>query len=357
MHTHRLPAPHRSLAVIALFLLAVASGVLLLRAPLERAFFANPAFNGLILAVLLAGVAVTWRRVAALGREARWLRHFRRGGAPARERGIPPPRLLAPLARLLAETGGERQAVLAPTTLRAILDGVAGRVEESRELSRYLFALLIFLGLLGTFWGLLETIAAASAVIAEQPASGESLAWFEGLRRGLERPLAGMATAFSTSLFGLAGALVLGFLDLLASRAQNRFLVALEDGLSAIARLPGGALAEAESPVPSYLEALLASVAESLDRLQRLVAEGERGRSELGERIGLLAAELGGLREAIADQAHERERLGRALDALEQALRGREALAGAAEAIRDELRLLARTLGRALEARRDGRPA
>ncbi|MDW8478874.1 MAG: hypothetical protein RML12_02130 [Xanthomonadales bacterium] len=289
MHTHRLPAPHRSLAVIALFLLAVASGVLLLRAPLAARLLRQPGFQR------PRSSRCCWRGWRSLGgapppsgaRRAGsgisaaavpW-----RGSAASRRRW-----LLAPLARLLAETGGERQAVLAPTTLRAILDGVAGRVEESRELSRYLFALLIFLGLLGTFWGLLETIAAASAVIAEQPASGESLAWFEGLRRGLERPLAGMATAFSTSLFGLAGALVLGFLDLLASRAQNRFLVALEDGLSAIARLPGGALAEAESPVPSYLEALLASVAESLDRLQRLVAEGERGRSELGERIGLL---------------------------------------------------------------------
>ncbi len=339
------------LTAMALFLLLLAAAAGLLYRPLERAFLANPAFNGLILTVFAIGVLVAWRRIASLRREARWLGRLRPGLA---ERGHPPPRLLQPLLRLLAGSTEERRLVLSPITLRAMLEGVAMRLEESRELSRYLIGLLVFLGLLGTFWGLLVTIAAVAEVIAGMPAGGESLAWFEQLRASLERPLAGMATAFSTSLFGLAGALALGFLDLLASRGQNRFLAALEDALTGLARLPPGTLTDGEAAVPSYLEALVGSLIENLDRMQRLIADGERLRQEGSEQGRLLATELARLNQLLRDQQFERERLATALDQLRQALVERASLSAETEAVREELRLIARTLGRALAERREG---
>lgn len=347
------PRLAQGLAAMALFLALLAAVALLLHEPLTRAFLANPAFNGLILAVFAVGVLVAWRRVWVLRREARWLPRLRLGLA---ERGGPAARLLQPLIRLLSGSAEERRAVLSPTTLRAMLEGVAMRLEESRELSRYLTGLLVFLGLLGTFWGLLVTIASVAEVIAGMPAGGESLAWFEQLRASLERPLSGMATAFSTSLFGLAGALALGFLDLLASRAQNRFLAALEDALTGLARLPPGALAEGEGAVPSYLEALVGSLVENLDRMQRLLADGERLRQESAEHGRALATELARLHQVLRDQALERERLAAALEGVRQALSERAALSAETEAVREELRLIARTLGRALEERRERMP-
>lgn len=340
----------RGLAAMALFLALLGAVAALLYRPLENAFLANPAFNGLILAVFALGVLVEWRRIASLRREARWLPHLRPGLA---ERGSPPPRLLQPLIRLLSGTAEERRLVLSPITLRAMLEGVAMRLEESRELSRYLIGLLVFLGLLGTFWGLLITIAAVAEVIAGMPAGGESLAWFAQLRASLERPLSGMATAFSTSLFGLAGALALGFLDLVANRGQNRFLAALEDSLTGLARLPPGTLAEGEATVPSYLEALIGSLIENLDRMQRLIADGERLRQESSEQGRALATELARLNQLLRDQQFERERFTATLDRLRQALTERATLSAETEAVREELRLIARTLGRALEERRE----
>lgn len=344
------PRLGQSLSAMVLFLALLAALSWLLFGALKGAFLANPAFNGLILAVFAVGVLVQWRRLSALRREAHWLPRLRTGEL---ERKGPPPRLLKPLIQLLSGGAEERRAVLSPTTLRAMLDGVASRLEESRELSRYLIGLLVFLGLLGTFWGLLLTIAAVSEVIAGMPAGGESLAWFEQLRASLERPLQGMATAFSTSLFGLAGALALGFLDLVASRGQNRFLAALEDALTGLARLPPGALAEVEGAVPSYLEALIGSLIENLDRMQRLLNDGERLRQEHVEQGRALAAELNRLNQNLRDQSSERERVIAALDALRLALAERAALSAETEAIREELRLIARTLGRALEERRE----
>ncbi|MEL0144704.1 MAG: flagellar motor protein MotA, partial [Alphaproteobacteria bacterium] len=172
---------------------------------------------------------------------------------------------------------GERKDSLSLSTLsmRSLLDGIASRLDESRDLSRYTIGLLIFLGLLGTFWGLLQTVSSVANVIAGlQVGGGDAVTIFNDLKTGLEAPLSGMGTAFSSSLFGLAGSLLLGFLELQAGAAQNRFYNDLEDWLSTATRVSGGgalSVGEGDQSVPAYIQALLETTADSLDNLQRTV--------------------------------------------------------------------------------------
>ena len=176
---------------------------------------------------------------------------------------------------------GERQDQLrlSPTATRAVLDGIATRLDERRELTRYLIGLLIFLGLLGTFWGLLETIGAvADAIAGLQVASGDAIQMFGKLKQSIEGPLKGMSTAFGASLFGLSGSLVLGFLELQASQAQGRFHIELEEWLAGATRLSSGVQADGEQGVSAYVEALLERTADGLDDLTRTLRRAEEGR-------------------------------------------------------------------------------
>jgi hypothetical protein len=169
---------------------------------------------------------------------------------------------------------------MSAVSMRHLLDSISSRLDEFREISRYLIGLLIFLGLLGTFWGLLRTIDAVSDVIASLPAGGGDLTViFNNLKSGLTAPLSGMGVAFSSSLFGLAGSLVLGFLDLQLGQAQNRFYNDLEEWLSGLTRLSSAAtIGDGEQSVPAYVQALLEQTAESLENLQRILARGEDSR-------------------------------------------------------------------------------
>ncbi|MEC8585893.1 MAG: flagellar motor protein MotA, partial [Pseudomonadota bacterium] len=172
-------------------------------------FLANPALNGMILAALLIGILFALRQVVRLRPEVAWIESFRRQ-QPGLSM-IDAPRLLAPIAAMIGERRDERMS-LSTLSLRSLLDSLATRLDESRDLSRYLIGLLIFLGLLGTFWGLLTTVGAVAQVIGNLSIeSGNLVDVFANLKAGLESPLAGMATAFSSSLFGLAGSLILGF--------------------------------------------------------------------------------------------------------------------------------------------------
>jgi hypothetical protein len=221
----------------------------LLLQPLRDAFMANWAFNGVIVGVLVVGILINFRQVLVLNTEIRWIRVFRTG-----QTGISvttEPRLLKPLATHLSKRRRDRFS-LSALALRTILDGLRERLDESREISRYLIGTLIFLGLLGTFWGLLGTIAAVGQVIdGLQVGSGDYAAVFTQLKQGLKAPLSGMGTAFSSSLFGLGGSLVLGFLDLQAGHAQNRFFNGLEEWLSGVTQLVDdlGARSLSEAPV------------------------------------------------------------------------------------------------------------
>ncbi len=216
---YRLSSPAIFLLRMAVFLILVGFVAVILHEPIQTAFMANPALNGVIIGAAAIGVLISFGQVGRLFREIAWVN----GGTSKK------PRLLAPMARIV---GTEGRAPLSPQILRLVLDSVATRLDEGRETSRYLTGLLVFLGLLGTFWGLLVTVGSISGVIGSLQGGGETSALFNDLKSGLARPLAGMSLAFTSSLFGLAGSLVLGFLDLQAGQAQSRFYTELEDRLS-----------------------------------------------------------------------------------------------------------------------------
>jgi hypothetical protein len=296
--------PRRFLLRMALFLVLVAALAAALGKSLAIAFMGNPAVNGVILGILIAGIAYIFRQVLMLEPEIEWIESFRREQAE----GEPPvsagrrsePRLLAPMARMLGARPGGRFS-LSASSLQTLLDGIGSRLSETRETSRYLIGVLIFLGLLGTFYGLLETVRSVGGVIGGLgTGSGDLARAFANLKAGLESPLAGMSTAFSASLFGLAGSLVLGFLDLQAGQAQNRFYNDLEEWLSSLTRLSGGTLGDGgDAPIPVYIQALLEQTADSLENLQRIMARGEESRIganstlvSLADRLGILGEQM-----------------------------------------------------------------
>lgn len=287
--------PRRFLLRMVLFLMAVSAVGVLLYEPLQGAFMANAPLNGLIIGVLVLGIIYNFRQVIMLYPEVSWIERFRQNG-PVTSRSSSP-RLLSSMATMLGERNRDHLS-LSTLSMRSLLDGIYSRLDESRDLSRYTIGLLIFLGLLGTFWGLLGTVASIGDVIANLSASGDTSTVFADLKAGLQAPMSGMGTAFSSSLFGLAGSLVLGFLDLQAGQALNRFYNDLEEWLSSLTRLSSGTLSggEGDQSVPAYVQALLEQTAESLESLQRTINRGEESRISanntlmaVGEKMGTLS--------------------------------------------------------------------
>ncbi len=340
----RMTRPAAYLWRMGVFMAAVLAVGWLVAPQLATAFFTNPVLNGVILGVALIGVGWNIRQVAVLAPEVLWLEGFRspKLGAPAQ----PAPKLLAPMASMLAQRRGERLS-LSASSMRSVLDGIASRLDESRELSRYMTGLLIFLGLLGTFWGLLLTISSVSDVIAGMSVgSGDVNQLFNQLKTGLAQPLKGMGTAFSSSMLGLAGALVLGFLDLTAGQAQTRFFNELEEWLAGQTRLSSGILGGGEGEggnVPSYVQALLEQNAENLDQLQRLLAHGDEGRAYSNQVITDLADRLNTLAEQMRASMLAIQR------STEEASTGR---IQAVQEIRSEIKVLTRTLAGISDHRR-----
>ncbi len=223
--------PKHTIFWMLIYLVIVGAICTLLYQPLESAFMANWVFNGLIFSVLFVGILITFRQVLILRPELEWIKVFRTGqtGLSVTQE----PRLLKPLAKSLDSHVKHDRFSMSALSLRTVLDGIRSRLDESREISRYMIGLLIFLGLLGTFWGLLGTIEAVGQVILGLDVGQRNFTEvFAELKGGLLKPLAGMGTAFSSSLFGLGGSLVLGFLDIQAGHAQNRFYDGLEEWLS-----------------------------------------------------------------------------------------------------------------------------
>src|SRR6516165_446682 len=232
----KLSSPRIFLVRMTVFLILGFLVAVILYKQIWAAFLANPGLNALIICVLLIGIILSYRQVFRLFPEVAWVNSFRLadpGLVSAR-----PPVLLAPMAAILGDRAG-RMAISAQT-MRGLLDSIATRLDEARDISRYMTGLLVFLGLLGTFWGLIDTVGSVGSVINGLKAGGDAAAMFDTLREGLAKPLGGMGISFSSSLFGLAGSLVLGFLDLQASQAQNRFYTDLEDWLATTVRDLGG---------------------------------------------------------------------------------------------------------------------
>jgi hypothetical protein len=259
----RLSSPRIFLVRMIVFLILVGFVALILHRQIQTAFMANPGLNGLIGGVLAIGIILALRQVTLLFREISWANSL------GTSRETKPPILLAPMVTLLGDRSGGR--AISMVTLRAILDSVGTRLDENRDILRYMTGLLIFLGLLGTFWGLLETVGSIGGVINSMQTGSDAAVMFDDLKNGLSKPLAGMSISFTSSLFGLAGSLVLGFLDLQAGQAQNRFYRELEDRLSA---------STADVSPDSATTGLTADVRTALDRISTTAeASGSRATS------------------------------------------------------------------------------
>jgi hypothetical protein len=310
-----LTPPRIYLIRMAVFLVLSGFIAFILYRQIWEAFLANPGLNALILGVMAIGIILAVRQVWRLFPEIRWVNALQAGeeDAPARR----PPVLLAPMAALINNRSS--RAALSVTTTRSLLDSIGARLDESREIVRYLAGLLVFLGLLGTFWGLIETVGSVGRIIASLRTGQDAAVLFDELKNALAGPLQGMGLSFSASLFGLAGSLVLGFLDLQAGQAQGRFYTELEDWL-ATSTTDEGAETPTRTAVPgpeltAVLNRLAASVAESgsnraATQAMANLAEGIQGL------VQHMRAEQQMIRDWVEAQAAREKELKQVLDRL-----------------------------------------
>jgi hypothetical protein len=265
----KVSSPRIFLVRMLIFLILCALIVVVIHPQIWVAFKANPPLNALIVGVLLIGIALSFRQVIRLFPEVAWVNSFRL--ADPLIAGDRQPVLLAPMAAILGDRIGRMS--MSPQTMRTILDSIAIRLDEARDISRYMTGLLIFLGLLGTFWGLIETVTSVGSVIGSLKVGSDATSTFDTLREGLAAPLSGMGISFSSSLFGLAGSLVLGFLDLQMSQAQNRFHTDLEDWLATTVH-DLGETGTAVAAAPVAVSATSSEMRSAIERLRDAIAEG-----------------------------------------------------------------------------------
>ena len=275
---------------------------------LTDAFLTNLIINGLIFSVLGFGIIIIFRQVYTLRPEIQWIEGYKRNKAKGLTGSLDHKKLilLAPMASLLEEHKG--RFTISSLAMRSLLDSLNLRLDETREISRYLIGLLVFLGLLGTFWGLLNTIGSVGEVINSLGAEDEnSSLMFLKLKEGLRQPLDGMGTAFSSSLFGLSGSLILGFLDIQASQSQNQFYNDIEEWLSTMSLIAVNnkdSQKIQEDGVPIYVQALLEQTAESINSLQSTLGRGEDERKHLADNFANLAEKMS----AVADQIQSNQK-------------------------------------------------
>src|SRR5713101_9941888 len=313
----KLSSPRIFVVRMLVFLVLCALVMVVLYKQIVTAFFANPGLNALIGAVLAIGIILSFRQVIRLYPEVAWVNNFRiadPGLAVERQR----PTLLAPMAAIL---GGERtgRMTISQQTMRHLLDSIATRLDEARDISRYMTGLLVFLGLLGTFWGLIETVGSVGKVIDGLKVGGDAGALFDTLKEGLAAPLGGMGISFSSSLFGLAGSLILGFLDLQTSQAQNRFYIDLEDWLSTTVRDLG-----TEPTARPGGTAQMGEIGVAIEHLKEAIADSGSGRAataamaSLAEAIHGLVNHMRTEQQMIRDwadaQAHQQREVQRLLE-------------------------------------------
>ena len=272
--------------------------------PLKKAFDGNQALNGVILGTFFVGIIFSFRQTLLLSKEANWLKFIKRTDTllPANLVAKTKPVLLAPVAAVLTEDRTENPS-LSANSLSTILGGVSSRLDENREILRYMIGLLVFLGLLGTFWGLLQTISSVSSVIntLDTPSSDSNENIFNKILNGLNAPMDGMSTAFSSSLFGLGSSLILGFLDLQVGQANNRFFNELEDWLSQMAIFTtsneGGNIGLGESAL------------ENLAIVSKRAVKNENDSIRIAERLNELNLALNRLIEKLDEEKNLRDSL------------------------------------------------
>ncbi|MGR3546101.1 MAG: biopolymer transporter ExbB [Roseovarius sp.] len=291
--------PYRQIFLMLVVIGLTALGAFVALPRVLPVFEANLWLNGFIFFVFVLGVIATFWQVLQLIGSARWIDGFA-AQLPGHEM-TQPPSMLAPLATLLRSRGKRMQ--IASTSARSILDSVAQRIDEAREITRYIVSLLIFLGLLGTFYGLATTVPAVVDTIRSlAPQEGEEgIAVFNRLMSGLEAQLGGMGVAFSSSLLGLAGSLVVGLLELFAGHGQNRFYRELEEWMSTITRV-GFASGDADGGEGGAVTHLLDHMAEQMDALQSMLSQSDMSRAMVDQKLGVLADSIERLTHRMSDQ-------------------------------------------------------
>jgi hypothetical protein len=343
--------PIQSLLWMSLFTVIIAVGGVFLAEPLHHAYSSNVVFNSTILVILVIGVAINFRQVFQLYPEIDWIERFQSNLITS---SSVQPRLLSSMARLLE---GKEDLVLSTTSMRTILDSIRTRLEDSRDLSRYLIGVLVFLGLLGTFWGLMATVSSVGTLISEMSVeANDGAAIFENLKTSLSGPLAGMGVAFSSSLFGLSGSLVVGFLDLQAGHAQNRFVNELEEWLSSSTRISSGVIGDegAAFGAPAYVQALLEKTADALEKMQRAGVSEESQREFLAKQLGDMRGTFDRFNELLGEQNDRLDRLNLTQNEIARLLKTTSEQtqdSSANEELRSELRLLTKTIANALSTR------
>ena len=293
---------HRYLFRMIAFLVVMGGIITLLFQPLMAAFRNNTPLNTVILGTLVLGIGVVFYRLYNLRQEQSWFDSFERG--EERFPGTPAPKILLPLSISLGES--QKHTQFSTITLRSILASVESRLEETRDVSRYIVGLLIFLGLLGTFWGLSQTIGAIAGVITGLEVDSTNVKdSFQTLKQGLQAPLMGMGTAFSTSMFGLAGSLILGFLDLQVAKVAGTFYHNLEDHLTSLSRSTGdiGSLVQGgQQSGPAYVHGLLEQTAECMAQLHGIMQRNEENRSNVLQSLHVVGEKMSMLTEQMVSQ-------------------------------------------------------
>ena len=320
----KLSSPQVFLFSMLIFLAIAAFIAAVLYRQISKAFYANPGLNGLIVGVLAVGILLAFGQVIRLFREVRWVNSFRAGSE------VTEPVLLAPMKQLLSRS---TTMAVSTSSMRTMLDSIANRLDETRDVTRYLTGLLVFLGLLGTFWGLLGTISSIGQTIqALDPGSGDANDVLESLKAGLSAPLDAMGTAFSASLFGLSGSLIVGFLDLQAGRAQTRFYTELENWLSTVADLSSDIAVAPDQLAPAPAPAdEVRSLSERLRTLQDSGGTNQRvatAMANLADGISGLVKNMRNeqqiMRDWVEAQSEEQKAMRRTLDRLADQLKNRE---------------------------------
>lgn len=311
---YHLGSPTVYLVKIVIFLVLIALVAAILFTNIVTFFWANPFINSMIFFALFIGIFLSFRQIFRLFPEVKWVNSLQDGSSTQ----VRPPVLLAPVAGLLRERIGE--AIITPSSMRSILDSVGNRLDEAKDTSRYLTGLLVFLGLMGTFYGLLETVGSVAGVInALDVTSADSAALFTNLKEGLAAPLSGMGTAFSSSLFGLAGSLILGFLDLQTSQAQNAFYTDLEDWMTSMTELDHPVSAMQANAGGPDMQAMIDSIGATMQNQSssqnaiRAMAELARGIDGLVKHI---RTEQEDLRAYITEQSETNKRLRDLIEAM-----------------------------------------
>jgi hypothetical protein len=301
----KLASPRIFLVRMLVFLILCGLIAFVLQEQIITAFLANPWLNGLIVGVLLIGIILAFHHVIRLFPEVSWVNGFRRADPGL---ALPrAPKMLAPIAAML---GGERsgRVAISAQTMRAFLDSLATRLDEARDISRYLTGLLVFLGLLGTFWGLIKTVGSVGTIINGLQVGGDAGSLFDALKEGLAAPLGGMGISFSSSLFGLAGSLILGFFDLQTSQAQNRFYINFEDWLATTVQDLGVGAANGRAAVPD-------AAFDAIERLRQSIGDVGSGKAttaamaNLAEAIQGLVHHMRTEQQMIRDWADEQSKL------------------------------------------------